>query len=117
MPPTRVLIVDDEAPIRRGLTMRLRAEPDIAVVGEASDGLQAVDSARLLKPDLVLMDVRMPGLDGLGAGALILAHDPCIRLIFLTMYDDVRVRTEAERLGAAGVVAKQMIDEELMAAV
>lgn len=117
MPPTRILIVDDEGPIRRGLTLRLRAEPDLAVVGEAPDGLSAVDSAQRLKPDLVLMDVRMPGLDGLSAAALILASDPGTQVIFLTMHDDARVRAEAARLGAAGVVGKQMIDEELMATI
>lgn len=115
--PTRILIVDDERPIRRGLTLRLRAEPDIAVVGEAPDGLSAVESARRLKPDLVLMDVRMPGLDGLSAAALILASDPGTQVIFLTMHDDARVRAEAARLGAAGVVGKHMIDEELMATI
>lgn len=111
---TRILIVDDEAPIRRGLTMRLHAEPDMEVVGEASDGLIAIDSAYKLKPDIVLMDVRMPGLDGLSAGALILAQNSGVQVILLTMHDDVRVRAEAERMGAAGVVAKQMIEEELL---
>jgi DNA-binding NarL/FixJ family response regulator len=117
MAPTRILIVDDERPIRRGLLLRLRAEPDIDVVGEAPDGLSAIDCARRLKPDLILMDVRMPGLDGLSAAARILADDPGVRVIFLTMHDDARVRAEAARLGAAGVVGKQMIDEELVATI
>ncbi|MCC6960588.1 MAG: response regulator transcription factor [Dehalococcoidia bacterium] len=117
MAPTRILIVDDERPIRRGLLLRLRAEPDIDVVGEAPDGLSAIDCARRLKPDLILMDVRMPGLDGLSAAARILADDPGVRVIFLTMHDDARVRAEAKRLGAAGVVGKQMIDEELVATI
>lgn len=117
MPSTRILIVDDEKPIRRGLAMRLGAEPDLTVVGEASDGLAGVDLADAMKPDLVLMDVRMPGLDGLSAAARILANDPGVRVIFLTMHDDARVRAEAARLGAAGVVGKQMIDEELIATI
>ena len=117
MAPTRILIVDDERPIRRGLLLRLRAEPDFAVVGEAPDGLSAIDCARKLKPDLILMDIRMPGLDGLSAAARILAHDPGVRVIFLTMHDDARVRAEAARLGAAGVVGKQMIVEELVATI
>jgi DNA-binding NarL/FixJ family response regulator len=83
------------------------------VVGEASDGLLAIQRANALKPDLVLIDVRMPGLDGLSAGGLILAQNPGVSVLFLTMHDDVRVRKEACRLGAA-VVAKQMIDEELL---
>lgn len=114
MRQTRILIVDDEAPIRRGLTMRLQAEPDMLVVGEAGDGFVAIQSARALKPDVVLMDVRMPGLDGLSAGALILAQNPGISVLFLTMHDDERTRAEAFRIGAAAVVGKQMIEEELL---
>ncbi len=94
--------------------MRLGAEPDLCVVGEASDGILAIQVADTLKPDLVLMDVRMPGLDGLSAGALILAQNPGIDVILLTMHDDGRVRAEAARIGAAGVVGKQMIEEELL---
>ena len=116
MPLTRILIVDDESPVRRGLAMRLAAETDLAIVGEASDGLHGIDSARALKPDLVLLDVRMPGLDGISAGALIVAQNPGVRVIFLTMHDDAHVRREAARIGAA-VVGKQMVEEELVAVI
>jgi CheY-like chemotaxis protein len=111
---TRILIVDDEAPIRRGLTMRLGAEADMVVVGEAGDGPLAIERAHNLRPDVVLMDVRMPGLDGLSAAAMILAQNPGTSIVFLTMHDDARVRLEASRIGAAAVVGKQMIEEELL---
>src|SRR5436190_4495539 len=84
--PIRVLVVDDQALVRQGFTVILEAEPDITVVGEAGDGAAAVDAALALRPDVVLMDVRMPGMDGIAATAEICARTST-RVLVLTTYD------------------------------
>ena len=100
----RVLLVDDEAMIRAGLRLVLETEPDIEVVGEATDGEQAVVAAAALRPDVVLMHVRMPRLDGLGATRRIVDADAdadaTVKVVVLTTFDDDANVAAAPRLGA-----------------
>ncbi|MEU4539198.1 response regulator transcription factor [Streptosporangium sp. NPDC023825] len=113
----RVLIVDDEALVRSGLRMILEAAGDMVVVGEARDGDEAIAAAGRLRPQVVLMDVRMPGTDGLAAGARILAAPEAPKLIMLTTFDLDEYVHEALRLGAVGFLLKDTPPRELAAAV
>lgn len=116
----RVLVVDDQAMFRVGLAAILDAQPDITVAGEAEDGAQAVARARSLRPDVVLMDVRMPGMHGIDATAAILgddvsAHRP--RVVMLTTFDIDEYVFSALRAGASGFLLKDAAPDELVAAV
>jgi DNA-binding NarL/FixJ family response regulator len=113
-----VLIADDQALVRKGLRMILEVEPDLDVVGEAADGEAALAAARDTHPDVVLMDVRMPGMDGLEATRRLLsgaADDP--RVLILTTFDLDDYVYEALRSGASGFVLKDMPPERLVAAI
>jgi DNA-binding NarL/FixJ family response regulator len=112
----RVLVVDDEALVRTGFVVILAAEPDIAVVGEAADGAGAVDAAVALRPDVVLMDVRMPGMDGIAATAEICARTGC-RVLMLTTFDLDEYVYDALRAGASGFLLKSMRGRDLVDAV
>ena len=101
----RVLLVDDQALIRAGFRMILDAEEDIEVVGECADGTQAVDSVKRLKPDVVLMDIRMPELDGIAATREITAQHPA-RVLVLTTYDLDEYVYDALQAGASGFLLK-----------
>src|SRR5438105_4121751 len=98
----RVLIVDDHALFRRGLQMVLAGEPDIDVVGEASDGAEAVEKAKALLPDVVLMDVRMPRRSGIEAAGEIRGELPDSKILMLTMSDEESDLYEAIKAGASG---------------
>jgi DNA-binding NarL/FixJ family response regulator len=112
---TRVLIADDQVLVRGGLRMILEAQPDIEVVGEAGDGSEALDQARELQPDLVLMDVRMPGLDGLEATRLLLAaRDPRPKVLMLTTFDLDEYVYQAIRAGASGFLLKSTPPPQLV---
>ena len=113
----RVLLVDDEAMIRTGLRMVLEAESDIEVVGEAGDGAQAVTAAATLRPDVVLMDVRMPRLDGLAATQQILAANPAVKVVVLTTFNEDSYVRDALRLGASGFLLKVAPPERLVDAI
>ena len=114
----RVLIVDDQALVRAGFKMILESEPEIEIVGEAEDGVQAVDAARELKPDVVLMDIRMPNLDGLEATRRILAAtDDAVRVLMLTTFDLDEYVYEALRAGASGFMLKDTPPEQLISAI
>ena len=113
----KVLLVDDQQLIRAGFRMILDAEADIEVVGECSDGTQAIDSAARLNPDVVLMDIRMPELDGLEATRRILAEDRGARILILTTFDLDEYVYEALRAGASGFVLKDDSPEQLIAAI
>ena len=109
-----VLIVDDHPLLREGVTAVLEAEPDIRVVGEAADGLDAIAQFKNLRPDLVLMDLQMPGVDGVEAISAIRAIAPDARIIVLTTYaGDVRALS-ALRAGASGYLLKSSLRRELI---
>jgi DNA-binding NarL/FixJ family response regulator len=112
----RILLVDDQALVRAGFRMILDAEPDIEVVGEASDGREAVDHVRELRPDVVLMDIRMPELDGLEAARQILAgpEDEVPKILMLTTFDLDEYVYEALRAGASGFLLKDTPPEQLV---
>jgi len=116
----RVLLVDDQALVRAGFRMILDAETEIQVVGEATDGREAIDQARALRPDVVLMDIRMPELDGLEATRRILAAvdgDGGPKILMLTTFDLDEYVYEALRAGASGFLLKDTPPEQLVAAI
>jgi DNA-binding NarL/FixJ family response regulator len=113
----RVLVADDQSMVRAGFRMLLAGEEDIDVVGEASNGVEAVDKAARLRPSVVLMDIRMPELDGLQATRRILAADPGARILILTTFDLDEYIYEALRAGASGFVLKDDPPEQLITAV
>jgi DNA-binding NarL/FixJ family response regulator len=111
----RVLIVDDQALVRTGFRMILEAEPDLEVVGEASDGAEAVVRARELQPDVVLMDVRMPELDGIEAARQLLGDEGATaKVVMLTTFDMDEYVYEALRAGASGFLLKDVPPEQLV---
>ncbi|MEU9453386.1 response regulator transcription factor [Streptomyces sp. NPDC048277] len=112
----RVLIADDQTLIRTGFRLILTAR-GLDVVGEAADGAEAVAAARGLKPDVVLMDIRMPAMDGLAATRRILAESPGCRVLMLTTFDLDRYVYEALAIGASGFLLKDVTPEHLAAAV
>ena len=113
----RVLVVDDQSMVRAGFRLLLSGEEDIEVVAEAKDGLEAVDIATRVRPTVVLMDIRMPRLDGLEATRRILAADDRARILILTTFDLDEYVYEALRAGASGFVLKDDPPEQLLAAI
>ena len=113
----RVLVADDQSMVRAGFRMLLSGEEDIEVVAEASNGLEAVDKAARFEPTVVLMDIRMPELDGLEATRRILAADGAARILILTTFDLDEYVYEALRAGASGFVLKDDPPEQLIAAI
>jgi len=116
----RVLLVDDQALVRAGFRMILDAEANVDVVGEAGDGREAIDQVRSLRPDVVLMDIRMPELDGLEATRRIVADfqgDGAPRILMLTTFDLDEYVYEALRAGASGFLLKDTPPEQLVAAI
>lgn len=113
----RVLVADDQSMVRAGFRMLLSNEPDIEVVAEASNGREAVEQARRCRPTVVLMDIRMPELDGLEATRRILAADDTARILILTTFDLDEYVYEALRAGASGFVLKDDPAEQLVEAI
>src|SRR5512135_1590266 len=111
----RVLLVDDHALFREGLAGIIAAQPDMQVVGEAHDGLEAVVKAREFKPDLILMDVQMPGMDGLEATRQIKQALPEVTIVMLTIRDDDEKLFEALKSGAQGYLLKDIRSPEMLA--
>jgi DNA-binding NarL/FixJ family response regulator len=114
---TRVLVADDQQIVRRGLATMIQEEPDLVVVGEAADGVEAVEQARLLVPDVVLMDVRMPRLDGISATREIMTAGTARAVVIVTTFDDEEYLLDGVRAGAAGFLLKDAGPELLAAAV
>jgi len=113
----RVLLADDQALVRAGFRMILKAEPGIDVVGEAGDGVEAVRRARELEPDVVLMDVRMPEMDGIEATRRIVDGDGAPRVLVLTTFDLDEYVYEALRAGASGFLLKDAPEDQLTAGI
>jgi DNA-binding NarL/FixJ family response regulator len=102
----KLVLVDDEPHIRRGLRMRLGLEPDLAVIGEANNGAEAIDLVQALRPDVVLMDIHMSGMDGIAATATLRAAVPGVVIVILSLHDDADIRAKAQAAGATAFVAK-----------
>ena len=117
MPPIRVLIADDHRLFRQGLRQICETVGGFEVVGEAENGQVAVDLARQLKPDVILMDINMPVLDGVQATSFITENTQAVRVIILTMYRQDRYVFEAIKAGARGYLLKDIDEEELVKAV
>ena len=114
---TRVLVVDDHALVRRGVATLLAGEPDLEVVGEADDGPRAIELTRQLTPDVILMDINMPGLDGIEATRIIHAEFPAVRVIGLSMFEDPDQPAAMQEAGAVGYFSKSDSAEALLAAI
>jgi DNA-binding NarL/FixJ family response regulator len=114
---TTVLLVDDQALLRMGFRLVIESEPDLDVVGEASDGAVALDQVRALSPDVVLMDIRMPGMDGIEATGRIVAAHPTSRVLVLTTFDVDEYAFAALRAGASGFLIKNAQPAELVDAI
>ena len=115
--PIRVLIADDQALLRGGFRMILDAEEGVDVVGEASDGAEALRLAEELRPDVVLMDVRMPDLDGLEATRRLTARADAPKVVMLTTFDTAEVVYEAMQAGASGFLVKDLPPDQLVAGI
>ena len=111
----RLLLVDDRPAVRRGLRIWLALDPNMEVVGEAGGAAEAISLTQALRPDVILMDVEMPGMDGISATAALRSVVPQSAVVILTLYDDAATRTLAREAGAAAFVAKHQMEETLLA--
>ena len=111
----RILLVDDQPAVRDGLRMRLELEPDLIIVGEARDGLEAVAMAQALIPDVVVMDVEMPRMDGIGAAKQLRAKAPSMAIVMLSIHADGITRARAREAGAVAFVEKRAVIDILLA--
>ena len=109
-----VLLVDDQSIVRQGLRMGLALEPDMAVVGEAESGEKALALAAHLQPDVILMDIELPLMDGITTTAKLRAVAPACAVVILSLYDDARMRAQAQAAGAVAFVGKQEPGEKLL---
>jgi len=114
---TRILLADDHATVREGLRLLLDAQPDMEVIGEASDGASAIAKVLQLKPDVLVLDVSMPGMNGLKAAQSLHEQAPNVRILTLTRHDDDGYLHQLLRAGAAGYVLKQSRPAELLHAI
>jgi DNA-binding NarL/FixJ family response regulator len=117
MARTRVLLVDDESLVRRILKQILTIHPDMELVGEATTGYEAVDTVKRLQPDIVVMDIRLPGLDGIAAAREIKVNNPGVKIIGLSEYAQGYNTDAMEKAGALGVFQKSSAFEELYPAI
>jgi DNA-binding NarL/FixJ family response regulator len=112
-----ILLVDDQSSVRQGLRMELALEPDSQVIGEAENGQEALELARRLQPDVILMDVKLPMMDGITTTEKLRMVAPGCAVVILSLYDDARTRERAQAAGAAAFVSKQEPSEALLAAI
>lgn len=117
MSDASILLIDDHAVLRAGLRLLLDAQPGLRVIGEAGDAQQALELAAELKPDLILLDLTLPRMNGIAALPLLRKAAPLAKVLVLTMHDDEGYLSQAFRAGAAGYVLKRAADDELIAAV
>ena len=117
MNPIRILLADDHALVRAGIIKLLESMPDVVVVGEASDGMQLLELAAAQAPHLVLVDIAMPGLNGLDAAARLHKNQPELRVIILSMHQDDQYVRQALRSGASGYLLKDAAPLELQLAI
>lgn len=117
MSKIRLLLADDHTVLRAGLKALFNAQPDMEVVAEASDGEEAIRMSRELSPDVVLMDISMPGINGFKATSEIRKQNPAVKILALTMHEDDSYLHQMLRAGADGYVPKKAADTELMAAI
>ncbi|MDP8950791.1 MAG: response regulator transcription factor [Actinomycetota bacterium] len=115
--PIRLLLVDEQPSVRRGLRMRFALEPDLEVIGEAGEAAEAISLAQALDPNVILMDVEMPGVSGIAAIETLRAVTPRSAVVIFTLYDDAAMRARAREAGAAAFVAKHQTEETLLAAI
>jgi len=115
--PIRVLLADDHQTVRDGLRMIVNAEPDMEVIGEAADGHEVLERAKVLKPDVIIMDISMPGLNGLNATRKLKEVRPEIEIIALSRHNESGYVHELLKAGASGYVLKQSSSEELIRAI
>lgn len=114
---TRIVLADDHAVLRSGLRLLIDNQPGLQVVGEAGNGTEAVAKARDLQPEMILLDLNMPDMDGLTALPLLRQASPGSRILILTMHDDVGYLQEALRAGASGYILKKAVDSDLLTAI
>jgi DNA-binding NarL/FixJ family response regulator len=117
MEKIKVLLVDDHAIMREGIRALLGLHEDIEIVGEAGEGKEAVAKTQELTPDVIVMDIAMPGMDGLEASRRILKTNPCIRILILSQHDDNEYIISAVKAGAAGYLPKRALGSELISAI
>ncbi|MDQ5851716.1 MAG: response regulator transcription factor [Chloroflexota bacterium] len=113
----KLLLVDDQPAVRIGLAMQIALERDMGIIGEAGDGASALALAQVLQPDVILMDLRMPGMDGLAAAAALRAIAPDSNVVMLSLYDDAQSRRQASECGCRAFIGKQEPAEVLLAAI
>ncbi len=117
MSKIRVMIVDDHSLVREGITALLKFHEDVEVVGEASDGKEAIEAAARLRPDVILMDIAMPGLGGLEATLEIKRRDPDVKVLVLSQYDDREYVSRFLKANASGYILKRAVGGELITAI
>jgi DNA-binding NarL/FixJ family response regulator len=115
--PIRLLLVDDQAHVRRGLRMRLALEDDVIVVGDAGDAETAFELAEACSPDVVIMDVELPGMDGIAATGRLRHAKPGLAIVMLSLHDDPDTQARASAAGAAAFVPKHRMEGPLLAAI
>jgi two-component system response regulator NreC len=113
----RILVVDDNQAIRRGVTKILSTRPDLEVCGEAKDGTEAIQKAQELQPDLILLDISMPGLDGLATARILSQTVPQAKILIMSQHDPVHVLPGALQAGADGCLDKSRLGTDLLPAI
>lgn len=117
MPRTRIVIADDHSLVREGITALLKLHDDVEIVGEAADGKEAIEKAAELVPDVVILDISMPGLGGLEAAVEIKKRQPAIKILVLSQYDDKEYVSRFLKAGVSGYILKKAVGSELINAI